>query len=86
MLQIVAVEPVAPGPISYSVRNISPQLEEFRIDQSEIVSSRLTIEPGQTRGNCIRSDPRTARIGGVGAQLRGETGAELSDHLTTTWR
>jgi hypothetical protein len=86
MLQIVAVEPVAPGATAYTVRNLSPKLKEFRIYQGGIVSSRFTIEPGQTRGYGVRSDPRIARIGGVGAQLRGETGAELTDCLTTTWR
>jgi hypothetical protein len=86
MLEVVAVEPVAPGATAYTIRNTSPKLKEFRIHQAGMVSSRFTIEPGQTRGYGVRSDPRISKFAGVGAQLRGETGGELTDCLTTTWR
>jgi hypothetical protein len=86
VLDIVAVEPVAPGAVAYTIRNKTPKLKAFRIYQAGIVSSRFTIEPGQTRGYGVRTDPRIAQLSGLRSQLNGDAGVELTECVTTTWR
>ncbi|HEX8401559.1 MAG TPA: hypothetical protein VF628_07610 [Allosphingosinicella sp.] len=86
MLRIVGSQDVAPGAIAYTIRNASPKMKAFRIHQGGMLSSRFTIGPGEQRGYGVQSDPRLARISGIGAQWRGDGGgAESTECLTTTW-
>jgi hypothetical protein len=85
MLQVIAVENPFPGGVIYTVRNGSQKRKAFRIYGEGIVSSRLVIGPGATQDFGVRTDPRIASIGRVGAQLQGDAATELTECLTATW-